>query len=130
MRRRPPWVNDNATLLSAITACVERGRDRRKRATIPETSMKRIRFPYALISAGLLSCIAGAVVLAQQPAKKPLQQVPPRVAANAPAARGDKSAVGPQDMNQWATSPARNNVSDGKNIPSEWETGDFDRKTG
>lgn len=32
--------------------------------------------------------------------------------------------------NQWGGGPARNNVPVGKNIPSEWEVGDFDYKTG
>jgi outer membrane protein assembly factor BamB len=38
--------------------------------------------------------------------------------------------VRPGDCPQWMLSPVRNNVSDAKNIPHEWEIGDFDKKTG
>jgi outer membrane protein assembly factor BamB len=34
------------------------------------------------------------------------------------------------DWNQWAGSPARNNVPAGKDIATEWTPGDFDDKTG
>lgn len=34
------------------------------------------------------------------------------------------------DWPQWGGSPARNNVSDAKNLPSQWDVGGFDRKTG
>jgi outer membrane protein assembly factor BamB len=86
--------------------------------------MKSIRFPFALF------CViaAAAFVSAQQPSSKPTA---PRVAAAPTATTTGKSvAAGPLDMNQWGGSPARNNVAEGKNIPSEWEPGDFDKKTG
>jgi outer membrane protein assembly factor BamB len=34
------------------------------------------------------------------------------------------------DWPQWGGTAARNNVPEGKNIPTEWNIGDFDRKTG
>ncbi len=34
------------------------------------------------------------------------------------------------DWNQWGGSPVRNNVSPAKNIPTEWQPGDFDPQTG
>lgn len=92
--------------------------------------MKRIRFLLASLSLGVLACLAVAAAVAQQPAKKPA--VTRRIAATAPSASKPVAAplVGPHDMNQWGGSPSRNNVSDAKNIPAEWETGDFDKKTG
>lgn len=91
--------------------------------------MKRTRLPFAFLSVGAVSCVAVATVLAQQPAKKPV--ITQRVVANAPAAaKSNTPLVGPHDMNQWGGSQIRNNVSDAKNIPAEWETGDFDKKTG
>src|SRR5687767_2914269 len=86
--------------------------------------MKRIQYPLALFS--VIAIVA--LVSAHQPAKKPGDT--PRV-ANAPAASGKpQQAAGPLDVNQWGGSPARNNVVEGKNIPAEWEPGDFDKKTG
>lgn len=38
--------------------------------------------------------------------------------------------VGLGDWPQWGGSSYRNNVPEGTNIPTEWEIGDFDRKTG
>ena len=49
------------------------------------------------------------------------------------AAKTDKSGkplYGPLDWPQWAGSPLRNNTPEGKNIPTEWEPGEFDSKTG
>ena len=40
------------------------------------------------------------------------------------------SASRPGDWNQWGGSPSRNNTPEGKNIPTEWDVGEFDRKTG
>lgn len=34
------------------------------------------------------------------------------------------------DWLQWGGAPARNNVSDEKGLPAEWDVGQFDRKTG
>jgi outer membrane protein assembly factor BamB len=44
----------------------------------------------------------------------------------------DKSAnapIKPGDWNQWGGTSYRNNTPIGKNIPTEWDTGKFDRKT-
>ena len=38
--------------------------------------------------------------------------------------------VGPLDWPQWAGSSMRNNTPNGKNIPTEWNVGEFDPKTG
>lgn len=40
------------------------------------------------------------------------------------------SGVKPADWAQWGGTPLRNNVPPGKNIPSEWNPGGFDSKTG
>jgi outer membrane protein assembly factor BamB len=34
------------------------------------------------------------------------------------------------DWNQWGGSPLRNNTPDGRNIPTAWQIGDFDYRTG
>ena len=44
--------------------------------------------------------------------------------------KGDAALVRPGDWNQWAGSPARNNVAEATDLPIEWEIGGFDRKTG
>lgn len=52
-------------------------------------------------------------------------------AAKAPSPANVKlNQIGPKDWGQWGGSPIRNNTPDGKNIPTEWEVGDFDKKTG
>src|SRR5262245_38021723 len=38
--------------------------------------------------------------------------------------------VGKGDWGQWGGSSVRNNTPEGKNIPSEWNIGSFDAKTG
>jgi outer membrane protein assembly factor BamB len=38
--------------------------------------------------------------------------------------------VGPADWSQWGGDSVRNNTPEGTNIPSEWNIGHFDRKTG
>lgn len=38
--------------------------------------------------------------------------------------------AGPGDWPMWGGSTARNNTPSGKNIPTEWEAGEFDPKTG
>ena len=53
------------------------------------------------------------------------------VAKNIPAV--DKAAnapVKPGDWNQWGGTSYRNNTPIAKNIPTEWDPGSFDRKTG
>jgi outer membrane protein assembly factor BamB len=47
------------------------------------------------------------------------------VAAKTSASAG-KPAAGPLDWNQWGGSPHRNNTPQGKNIPAEFDPGDFD----
>lgn len=39
---------------------------------------------------------------------------------------GEAAKVGPGDWAMWGGSPSRNNVPDAKNIPSEWNIGEFD----
>src|SRR4029079_19582837 len=43
---------------------------------------------------------------------------------------GAPAGVGALDWGQWAGSSARNNAPEGKNIPTEWNIGAFDPKTG
>jgi outer membrane protein assembly factor BamB len=38
--------------------------------------------------------------------------------------------IGPLDWGQWGGSSMRNNTPEGKNIPTEWNIGSFDSKTG
>jgi outer membrane protein assembly factor BamB len=38
--------------------------------------------------------------------------------------------IGPGDWGQWGGSSLRNNVPNGKDIPSDWDVGTFDAKTG
>jgi outer membrane protein assembly factor BamB len=91
--------------------------------------MKRTRYQWASLFVGVMACAAAATVVAQQPARTPAAGQ--RVAANtATAGKPADAKIGPHDMNQWGGSPVRNNVSDARNIPSEWEPGDFDKKTG
>ena len=45
-------------------------------------------------------------------------------------ASGAPVGVGALDWGQWAGSSARNNTPQGKNIPTEWNIGAFDAKTG
>src|SRR5437868_6520339 len=40
------------------------------------------------------------------------------------------SQIRPGDWNQWAGSPIRNNIPEGKNIATEWRPGQFDEDTG
>ena len=40
------------------------------------------------------------------------------------------SQIRPGDWNQWGGSPVRNNTPDGKNIPTDWNLGEFDDNTG
>ncbi|MDZ4817671.1 MAG: PQQ-binding-like beta-propeller repeat protein [Planctomycetota bacterium] len=46
------------------------------------------------------------------------------------AAKKANSMNRPGDHNQWGASPLRNNVSDAKNVATEWEVGEFDDETG
>ena len=61
------------------------------------------------------------------------------VAAIASPKKGDRkpkskraapaALVGPRDWAQWGGSPTRNNTPEGTNIPTDWQVGEFDRKT-
>jgi outer membrane protein assembly factor BamB len=68
---------------------------------------------------------------APQPAR-----APQRLAKAAPSKPSLKASdnppqgVGPLDWGQWGGSSVRNNTPDGKNIPTEWNIGSFDPKTG
>jgi outer membrane protein assembly factor BamB len=66
--------------------------------------------------------------LAAAPAKKSTAKVN-LVAASASAYKPNPLAdaqVGPHDWNQWAGSPVRNNVATAKNVPADWDVGEFD----
>jgi outer membrane protein assembly factor BamB len=67
------------------------------------------------------------------PAVKQGQRAVERVAVapSKPEGPAESAAhAGPGDWNQWGGTPARNNAPEGTNIPSEWEIGKFDKKTG
>lgn len=54
------------------------------------------------------------------------------MALSAPAAAAPTAPVAPPsaDCPQWGGSPTRNNTSQARNIPAEWNVGEFDLKTG
>ena len=66
---------------------------------------------------------------AQQPASKPNAK-----GTDLPHGEDGRAAhdanVGEGDWNQWGGSTVRNNTPQGKNIPTEWEVGEFDDQTG
>ncbi len=73
---------------------------------------------------------SGKSLLAAAPSKTP-EKVAPKVAAPKVEMKTyPPQGVGPLDWGQWGGSAVRNNTSDGKNIPSEWNIGSFDTKTG
>jgi outer membrane protein assembly factor BamB len=69
--------------------------------------------------AALLSCIFGATALAADAARST-----ERASSHAAS---DKITM---DWNQWGGSAARNNTPVGHNIPTEWNIGSFDYRTG
>lgn len=53
------------------------------------------------------------------------------IAADAAKSLGSTKAAKPgKEWTQWGGSPARNNTPEGHNIPTEWNIGEFDYKTG
>ncbi|MEO8498197.1 MAG: PQQ-binding-like beta-propeller repeat protein, partial [Planctomycetota bacterium] len=50
--------------------------------------------------------------------------------ATSPIDKTANAPIKPGDWNQWGGTSYRNNTPIGKDIPIEWEVGDFDRKTG
>jgi hypothetical protein len=86
-----------------------------------------------LLALGLGSATAvfiGSQAAAQKPAIEVAQAPAGAILAAASTSASDTKLKGPLDWNQWGGSPVRNNTPEGKNIPSEWEVGEFDRKTG
>jgi outer membrane protein assembly factor BamB len=79
-------------------------------------------------AAGLCLLASEPVVLAQASKAKPVA-----VAKAAPAKSASVSldnppqGIGPNDWGQWGGSSIRNNTPQGKNIPSEWTVGSFDK---
>ncbi|HVX12129.1 MAG TPA: PQQ-binding-like beta-propeller repeat protein [Pirellulales bacterium] len=61
-------------------------------------------------------------------AEEKTSQTPTNEAAPANAAADSGEPT--QTWNQWAGSPSRNNVAVAKNLPTEWEPGQFDSDTG
>jgi outer membrane protein assembly factor BamB len=95
--------------------------------------MRRDSKAWPLLLALGLGGVAAAMIGSQATAQKPdaqVAQAPTTALAASAVAASDSKLVGSLDWNQWGGSPVRNNVPEGKNIPSEWEVGDFDRKTG
>ena len=79
----------------------------------------------------------GTVVRAdaeKAPAEKPAEPKPDEPKTDEPKAKtGDSAAASsgkPGEWNQWGGSAQRNNVVTGNHIPTEWDPGQFDRKTG
>ncbi|HEX4150255.1 MAG TPA: PQQ-binding-like beta-propeller repeat protein, partial [Pirellulales bacterium] len=56
-------------------------------------------------------------------------KIPARTVAST-SERASIAKVGPKDWNQWAGSPLRNNTPEGHGIPTEFNPGEFDGKTG
>jgi outer membrane protein assembly factor BamB len=102
-----------------------------------------IRLVAALLAASAMH-FAGYTASAQTSSAKKAK-APPAVKATkatgkAPATKSapakttavtpDKQLNRKGDWNQWGGSPTRNNTPDAKNLPTEWEIGEFDSKTG
>jgi outer membrane protein assembly factor BamB len=85
----------------------------------------------AVAALGVAGLVAGAVAsrLAAEPATPVRTKTPARTVA-ATSERPSRAKVGPKDWNQWAGSSTRNNVPEGKGIPTEFNPGEFDEKTG
>jgi outer membrane protein assembly factor BamB len=94
----------------------------------------QLTLPLVILAGTLVSCdspLRGVVPQAAQDGKAvvvakaatPSQQAPLSV-DNPP------QGVGPLDWSQWGGSSVRNNTPKGKNIPTEWNIGSFDFKTG
>ncbi|WP_428307569.1 PQQ-binding-like beta-propeller repeat protein [Lacipirellula sp.] len=85
--------------------------------------------------AGLFTAVgisgAGALGLAVAADVPQPKETPKPAAAAAPAAAQPAPAGEPNvNWSQWGGSSARNNTPVGKDIPTEWEIGEFDYKTG
>jgi outer membrane protein assembly factor BamB len=109
--------------------------------------MKSLRIGALLVLVGAVGFVAQKELSAQQakkaPAKAPAAKAAPQPVAKTAAKPADKVDAKPADKaksdepevsnrwwNQWAGSSTRNNTPVGKNIPAEFEPGDFDAKTG
>jgi len=57
---------------------------------------------------------------------QPVSDKPAADAAPAADAQPAVVGIGPHDWGQWGGSPSRNNTPDAKNIPVEWEIGEFE----
>lgn len=104
--------------------------------------MRRSLLAFGLIAASLLLLGIAARLEAEPPAAADR----PSAADDAPAARLARTAsakadsgsatksvgtfdkIGPKDWGQWGGAPERNNTPEGKNIPTDWEVGDFDKE--
>src|SRR5687767_4966184 len=71
------------------------------------------------LAAGLILLGACALAFSADAAKKPASSASPSLAL-----------AGPYDWAQWCGSPQKNNTPEGTNIPSDWDIGKLDRKTG
>ena len=69
-----------------------------------------------------------------KPVEKPAEEKPAEPKSDEPKAKdGDSAATSagkPGEWNQWGGSAQRNHVAVGDHIPTEWDPGQFDRKTG
>lgn len=72
--------------------------------------------PLLAAPAGKQTAVAAAVGTPSKPQATPADNPP--------------QGVGPLDWGQWGGSSMRNNTPEGKNIPTEWNIGSFDSKTG
>lgn len=95
----------------------------------------RATFALAIVltfsAVGLCQLAAEPVRLAQAPKDKAADAVAVAKAAPAksPSVALDNppQGIGPSDWGQWGGSSVRNNTPQGKNIPSEWTVGSFDK---
>jgi outer membrane protein assembly factor BamB len=89
---------------------------------------------------GTSSAVVSCVRAEPQPASKatasadakaaPADETAKKVPAQAVSLKSEGPLFGPGDWNQWGGTPGRNNTPEGKNIPTEWELGEFDDNTG
>ena len=94
--------------------------------------MKRTHQLVVLALAFTAGTFVALNTVAQEGAKNPAAKKPAvaKVAASGASSKAasDKQNVGAGDWNQWGGSPVRNNVPEAKNLPHEWEVGEFDNE--
>ena len=74
--------------------------------------------------------IASSILLAACVAVSQLRADAPADASQAAISEVQSNPAPTMNWNQWGGDPARNNTPSGFNIPTDWDVGSFDYKTG